>query len=568
MPNRTLRVAFILLAWALTALLPPPAPAQTAAGWKTEIVGKTVVMTPPDLAAGEDCRITVYAREPLNGALITDFLDGFADRTVKGLGKPGGKPAPAQATDRSNAAATRQFTAAHGQATEAVFFALSPDRENARVVSFVCTADPAVLGRYQAQMLAVVKEMTRQESDAAVSSGRGVVTETLPDAPPGLTPGGPMTPGIYAGNIVQTKTINREQSQEIYARVRLSLYADGEFRLCHADGTEIDFGTGDSFYDRITGRLKIGSGFKMACFKDPANGYCLYGRGADGKPCLMARETQTFGEWVTVLHWIGPPDRPSPKQAAAKKAADDAEAKRYKFVAAPGKGVQAGQIAAVLFHTDMVMIGNNYSAFPKTYLALKDGTVHDGLEVPAETLDVSQSRRGEPEKWGRWQKRGEDYWAAWPDKPGHYDNLNAYAITPAKPGEKLTGYYLKGISGGDIATGGFTVFWGVSFRPDGHFLKSHSSSESTGYLALQNSGVVSGGASGDDGSSTYSFSPQVTATSETKTKGPARSGTYSLSGYTLTLRYDDGRVEREPFYFLSPSHDFICFEGGTMNLQK
>ncbi len=550
----------ILTAAAL--VVPLPAPAQSAPGWKTEVAGKNVVLTPTDLAAGEECRITIYAREPLNGALITDYLDTFADRTVAALGgRMQGKQPPAQAHDRSNAGTSRQFTTVSGRLMSAVFFTISPDHDNARAISFVCTADPAVMGRYQPQMLAVNKEMLKQEYDAAVKSGRGVVTETLPETPPDLTPGGPIMPGIYAGNIVQAS------DHSIYARIRLYLYADGEFRLCRADGTEVSLGTGDSGYDPITGRLHIKTYFKMQNFRD-GGAYCLYGRGVDGKPLLMARETQTFGEWTTVLHYAGPPDRPSPKQQEAKKAADDAEAKRYKFVTAPGKGVPNSQIAAVLFHTDMVMIGSNFSAFPKTYLALKDGTIHDGLEVPADTLDVSLSRRGEPEKWGRWRRQGEDYYAAWPDKPGQYQNLNAYAITPARPGEKLTGSYLKGISGGDIATGGWEIFWGVVFRPDGHFLKSHSSSESTGYLALQNSGVVSGGDSDDNGSSTYSISPQVTATSQTKRKSPARSGTYSLSGYTMTLHYDDGRIEREPFYFLSPKHDFICFEGGTMTLQK
>jgi len=54
-----------------------------------------------------------------------------------------------------------------------------------------------------------------------MSFGRGLVTETLPDVPAGLAPGGPIVPGVYAGNTVHTS------GQAISVRLRLDLYAEG-----------------------------------------------------------------------------------------------------------------------------------------------------------------------------------------------------------------------------------------------------------------------------------------------------------------------------------------------------
>ena len=43
-----------------------------------------------------------------------------------------------------------------------------------------------------------------------------------------------------------------------------------------------------------------------------------------------------------------------------------------------------------------------------------------------------------------------------------------------------------------------------------------------------------------------------------------RSGTYTISGYAMTLRYDNGQVERTPFFFVDAAHHELSFEGAQL----
>ena len=45
-------------------------------------------------------------------------------------------------------------------------------------------------------------------------------------------------------------------------------------------------------------------------------------------------------------------------------------------------------------------------------------------------------------------------------------------------------------------------------------------------------------------------------------------GTYSLSRYALTLRYDSGRIERMLFFLESPKQESLWFEGGWISKIK
>lgn len=47
------------------------------------------------------------------------------------------------------------------------------------------------------------------------------------------------------------------------------------------------------------------------------------------------------------------------------------------------------------------------------YLLLKDGTVHNGLPVPPEDMNVADSKKYDANAWGRWRKNGSNYEFAW-----------------------------------------------------------------------------------------------------------------------------------------------------------
>jgi hypothetical protein len=48
----------------------------------------------------------------------------------------------------------------------------------------------------------------------------------------------------------------------------------------------------------------------------------------------------------------------------------------------------------------------------------------------------------------------------------------------------------------------------------------------------------------------------------------ARSGTYRVTGWTLEARYADGRVVRQPAFFLDDARDAIYWQGKVVLLNK
>ena len=64
--------------------------------------------------------------------------------------------------------------------------------------------------------------------------------------------------------------------------------------------------------------------------------------------------------------------------------------------------------------------------------------------------------------------------------------------------------------------------------------------------------------------------PGFAFSSSQKAKNPngAREGDYSLNGYVLTLRYDNGKVARLPFFFGDDKRTSLWFEGASMSLDE
>ncbi|MBC8138365.1 MAG: hypothetical protein H8F28_21005, partial [Fibrella sp.] len=126
------------------------------------------------------------------------------------------------------------------------------------------------------------------------------------------------------------------------------------------------------------------------------------------------------------------------------------------------------------------------------------------------------------------------------DSKGVWDDGDFYGPLPAaKPGERLTGFYSSISGGGNTALGGSTmvvVTDDITFLPNGRF----------------KAGRFAGG-----------MSDQVTATSESATDG-----TYVLDGYTLTLKYRDGRVERKAFAFMEKGEKDSLYLDGSPYLKK
>jgi len=383
-----------------------------------------------------------------------------------------------------------------------------------------------------------------------------------------LRPGGDIVPGVYVGN--------RMSDGELRNSFRVYIYPGGEYRITDRDDKDYknDWGdvlsVGQFSYDRKTGKLELDRHFDLNNDTiDPDTDFCFYGRNAAGKPAIYA-EHWLGSTLRTSLVWAGPPTkRESPGAAKAREAATEAEKKRYKWVVKPGQGVQNAQIAMLWNHYDSQTYyggtgGIGINVTDDTYLLLKDGTIHAGLPVAPDQLDLVRSRQNEPQSWGHWRGQNGKMQVSWDGGP--YQPLLGEKVLPAPAQTRLTGRYGTGRSSANMISGSYSL-WGVTFDPNGRFIKDGrgGSSSSLGYgdqATHTNSGYD------DDGSFVGSSGPNFALSSEQKKKNPngAREGDYSLNGYVLTLRFDNGQVKRLPFFFGDASRKSLWFEGASLSL--
>ncbi len=165
------------------------------------------------------------------------------------------------------------------------------------------------------------------------------------------------------------------------------------------------------------------------------------------------------------------------------------------------------------------------------YLLLNDGTFWKKMDVPPMELDVQQSRRNDPKSWGQWKMEGSKI--AVMDRT-KWTTPVMYLARPATAGTKLEGTYRAVSGGGNTSLGGDVMVMAttnITFSTDGSF-ESKSGS----------------------GATTSRVSTSSSSTSR---------GTYSLDGYTIVLKYQDGRTVRKPFVYMNKTGDRGIFIGGT-----
>ncbi len=229
---------------------------------------------------------------------------------------------------------------------------------------------------------------------------------------------------------------------------------------------------------------------------------------------------------------------------AAAPAAPKANVER-KFATAPGAGLRAEQIETVYYHWDQ-----RYDAFQglvideDVYLLLKDGTAYNGFDLPPQDFDVAASRRAEPKKWGRWRRDGGSYALSWPDSPT-YRVPRGNAVSPSRPGLRLQQQFTG--SSSYTLPGGGTSTWSeftMTLGSDGRFERSSfggasvSSGSTRTMTAYDDNGAVS---------SSSTSSAAISGSSRRADQGDRR-GRYEIDGYSIVLRYDNGVVERRPFF--------------------
>ena len=546
-------VALILIAMAL----PLPASAQSAPeGWATVHAGGGItIYAPPGLAPGEVYSVAVFPRRPLGGKSLEDWV---RDAAANDPAPPGASLGPTQVKSRNAVVvvASRLFTAPDGRSVAGVYTGASVDGQAAALIRVAWSGK--LYEKYQAATLPMIRAMA-----AGLRSGVGPATVgPSPSQQSGRTSrGGGIKEGLYAGDQVSIGADRRELWRN---HLRLYLYADGEYRMCDAKDKEVSSSpTGRYQYDPNTGRLEVNRFLNMYNNADEGAA-CVYGHDGAGKPVVAAKEG--IYHTTTALFYVGPATRLAPDAEAKAQAAAEAEARRYKWVTPPGRGVRDNQIAAIVhyYHVQVYYGGSGLGTLTtdETELLLNDGTVHRGLPVAPDQLDVARSRRMEPDTWGRWRRQSGKFLVSWAGGP--FQPLRGHPALPGSPSTRLNGHWGAGSSTSSLAGGSYRL-WGVTFTANGRFLKDERGGTGNSQF-MQSGGAPEISTQYDEhGSSTQVLGGNFTVgTQHKKNPNGDRSGTYAISGYTMTLRYDNGQVERTPFFFVDAAQHELSFEGAQL----
>ncbi len=533
---------------------PLPAAAQSApAGWQSRRTSDgREIFTPSRTAAGEDTAVIYYPRTSLGDRRLEGYLAAFVARD---LPPRGGKwqGEPAVSGDNNIAHANRKYRDASGSSGHAIYMAISIDQTNVRLARWTMSSE-AVGQRHAEAGQALMVQLGKLEKAGARSEHR---TPQVDEAPPdvrGLRLGGPIVPGKYESDVTHANT----------SHIVLLIHGNGEFEYLKGNNRSSVGATGTYKYQPGSGKLDVNGNLHNNPYDE--KDFCVFGRDASGRPVIYGEQDYSLSVRKAWLRRVGDVDRLPPTEAEAKKKAEQAEADRYKFVTAPGKGVRLSQIEAIYYAWDQVVRYDGMHFDEAIFLLLKDGTVHDGLPVAPSDLDVALSKRMEPRTWGRWRRKGSGYAFSW-NGGGHPDARNGRSLRPAPKGKRLAGEW--GSTSGSHVEGIRTSIrnWGIKLGRDGRFETSRSGSSYTGEGGTE---PMVSSVYDDEGSATSATTPTFSGTGTRKRANRGdRTGTYELDGYTLTLRYDNGRVVRQAFAMDADAKGTsIWFEGSLMDPKR
>lgn len=225
-----------------------------------------------------------------------------------------------------------------------------------------------------------------------------------------------------------------------------------------------------------------------------------------------------------------PPARRAPSPGAAHDAATPAP--REPNAPAPRDARTASAVSSDAFDHEALIetvgfdtrarmgAGGMVMAVPVPIVLFRSGEAVDDIEALAHPGGLAAHRAKNPDDWGRWRRAGGGIEMT---RKGAWKRLAFTKTLDRLPaGFRLEGRYRSMSGAGTAAIGGTSsvVVWSdLTFDRAG--------------------GFATGGGAGAS-----SESPDGGARTTTGSTRAAQRGRYDLAGYTLTLRYDDGRVER------------------------
>ncbi len=536
--------------------------AQTApSGWTKSSDDKagTITLKPSDLKAGEVLMVRFYKRELLEGKTLDQWLGA----QLQNRKPPSGQWAGEGKVEKSTAnlsTASRTYKDDKGNDGVLMLTGVCVDGQSARMVALVFNSMDA-MKRHKDEAMKAVGQLVEIEKRTAVAEDRGLQIEAAPPTVRGIKAGGPIKPGRYKGNMITT------WDNTVLRGVEVLIFDNGEFEFLQ--GEQWRDSTGRYFYSPGTGRFNAQDPLYNSTY-DPNEDFCIYGTEADGTSVIYAEDDAGTSIHKTRLRWVGKVDRDPPSVVEERKKEAQIEAARYKFAVEPGKGVKDDEIECVLSVVDYENNGVNSRANCSAYLLMRDGRVMDGLPVPPNELDLAMTRSQEPDRWGYWRRNDGKYEFAWPSRPNDYNAPKGFQTIgqPIAKDSKLEANFKGASSWGMVGGMGGANFWGVRFSPKGRFEKWKHGISGTGTPAFEGQTTV-GTAYDDKGATTAVSGPNIGGGTTVKFNNAdaGRMGWYEFDGYTLTLKFDNGKVTRMAT-FLSADKKSLWFEGGELSLEE
>jgi hypothetical protein len=595
------RVCSLAIALLVVTAISARAQTPTPVGWSSRDDRGMQLLTPGDLPTGASYTIAVFPREPAGTAALDAWLQSRADADAASTGERVEERAGVTRATAEILLTSRVLRATSGAQVAALYFSVEPTTTERRLIR-VMTSSPELIRKYQTVTMETVRNsatattaaQSTTNASATSSAARtpippvtGTAAATSPQTPDAtrissdvvvrtpaprnraFTAGGPLVPGKYIGQQVSTDT------REVVNEQTLSLYPNGEYR--HRFTKNGNAVREESFaYDPTTGRIDLEYGSLLQIVNsriNPDRDFAVAGRmTSNGTPILYAENDRGYTTLMTMLVYAGPNTEPTPSAARRAAAAAEAEAARYKYVVAPGRGIQDAQIAAVYLRLqNRQTMGLSFQLGVSTqlslFLLLTDGTVHDGIPVAPDEMDIAASRRREPDTWGRWRRAGNVIQVAWSKTPQQWEELQGNPVLKARATDVLQGRF----SGGDSYTSGDNAsyaLYGVSFSPGQRFETDSRSGSGTGTLTEAMGGTTVQTTQENERSTTTVGTSSATATTQTRGPGASRSGTYLVSGWNIEARYGDGRVVRAPFFFLDDARDALYWDERVVRLPR
>ena len=548
---RAPKVSFALMkqrAFLLTLALGLAAPlcAQTApAGWQTQTrEGGARTFTPPDLPTGEIYSVTVYGAAPLGNKSLENYLRQFAGTVGD---KAGQLAAPLQIkTEQGVVSGIGVYLGPDGSQLNALFIGATSDGGKTVRLSRTLFSSETLLTRFQNENSEIAKDLiVASKEPGATKQPRRPVSDEPQEVADIMKVGGPLKPGVYNGT-QSNRGLYGSRSQK---PLRVYIYANGEYRITDHHDEDFDINgpvVGKFKYNEKRGLLNLGTLFNLENDnRTPERYFCYYGVDDEGTPTILARggilpTTQTY------LTWSGPPTgRLSPSAQNAPAAARPRALDAIQTIVAPGQGVKSAQIAAIVhdfsdtvFTMPGVYVGEamggtspsitTRNITDEVYLLLRDGTAYRGLQIAPDQFDAPASRRKEPGNWGLWKTENGKTQISLGGQP--YETLDGKKVSPLASGTRFGGRYVFYDS---------DIKGAISFTAAGRFTRNTPTQG--GVTLAQANKTVAGG---------------------------DLKGAYEINGYAMTLRYDNGKVTRTPFFWGDQTRDTIWFEGHQMFLDR